>query len=58
MSTIVILAVGFGLGLLYAHGKTNPIRHFWHDARRVTKAAYEGAKDALRECRSNSKDEE
>lgn len=58
MSTLVILAIGFGLGLWYAHGKTKPVRQFWRDACRVAKAAYEGGKDALRECRNKNEDEE
>jgi|GEM_PF-5583544 len=58
ISTILLMATGFGLGLWYAKGKTDPARQFWRDARKAVKTACKTVKNVVRECQMNTKEEE
>jgi hypothetical protein len=58
MSTIVMMAVGFGLGVWYATGKARPVRQLWRDARKVGKKVYAAAKEGWQECRQADAEDE
>lgn len=51
MSTIVLMAVGFGLGVWYAAGKARPVRQLWRDARNITKKLHAAVREGWQECR-------
>lgn len=58
MSTILIMAVGFGLGLWYAKGKPDPARQLWRDARKVATAVCKTAQNIVRECQRSKTEED